>query len=128
MVLSLAVLYLTLRLPQIRSEECQHTTRRIEYPSATLLLLIAIAASLSTSNFINEVFAWPHSATVILYCLTPVFIALFYYSETYVAVTPLLPKTLLRNRNVAYAFVCLIPMKFSFEQVGLPLLRPSHKC
>ncbi|KAL8952553.1 MAG: hypothetical protein Q9222_001543 [Ikaeria aurantiellina] len=52
-----------------------------------------------------------------MFCLTPAFIGLFYYAETHIAITPILPKRFLQNRHVAIALACTLPMKFVFDQL-----------
>ncbi len=120
MVVTFIGLYFTLRLPQAKVKKSKHAARRLEYPSAALLL-VSVAAPLFALNLGGEVLEWSHPVVITLFCLTPAFIGLFHYVETHVANTPILPKRFIHNRNVAIALVCTLPMKFVFDQVGQPL-------
>ncbi|KAJ5611889.1 MFS general substrate transporter [Penicillium herquei] len=42
---------------------------------------------------------------------------LFSYAEKRIATVPMVPSRLIKNRNVAIAFVCTLPMKFVFDQL-----------
>ena len=118
MVVTFLGLYFTLQLPQMRVKKSKHAAKRLEYPSATLLL-VSVAAPLFALNLGGEVFAWTHPVVVTLFCLTPAFIGLFLYVETHIAITPILPKRFIHNRTVAIALACTLPMKFVFDQVRL---------
>lgn len=123
MVITIVVLYFTLRLPQAKDKKSEHAAKRLEYPSATLLL-VSVATPLFALNLGGEIFAWSHPVIIILFCLTPPFIALFYYAETHIAITPIVPKRFIHNRNIAIALACTLPMKYVFDQVN-PFSRTS---
>ena len=118
MFIGLLMLYVTLRLPETKDKNGHNTGSppRIEYASAALLLL-SVATPLSAINLGGEIFPWDHPVVLTLLGITPVFIALFYLVETRVAITPIVPKRFLHNRNIAIALVCTLPMKFVFDQV-----------
>lgn len=118
MAISLLALYLTLRLPQAQAKKSEHDPRKIEYSSAALLLM-SVAVPLFALNLGGEIFPWSHPVVIIMFCLTPVLIALFYYAETRIAVTSIVPKRFIQNRHVAIALACTLPMKFVFDQVSL---------
>lgn len=111
-------LYFTLHLPPAQANKSKHAAERLEYLSAALLL-VSVAVPLFALNLGGEVFAWNHPVVITMFCLTPALIALFYYADTRIAMTPLVPKRFIRNRHIAIAFACTLPMKFVFDQVGL---------
>lgn len=117
MLVTLAMLYFTLRLPHTTEAKLKHAAKRLEYPSA-MLLLISVAAPIFALNLGGEIFAWNHPAVIILLCLTPASTALFYYTETRLALTPIVPKRFIRDRHIAIALACTLPMKFCFDQVN----------
>lgn len=118
MVITSVVLYFSLRLPQVQSTESQHAAKRLEYPSAALLL-VSVGVPLFALNLGGEVFAWSHPVIITMFCLTPVLISLFYYVDTHIALTPIVPRRFIHNRDVAIALACTLPMKFVFDQVCL---------
>jgi hypothetical protein len=119
MVITFAVLYLTLRLPQAQSKRSEHAAKRIEYLSAALFL-VSMAVPLFALNLGGEVFPWSHPVVITMFCLTPALIALFYYTDTRIARTPIVPKRFIQNRYILIALATTLPMKFSFDQVSLP--------
>ena len=117
-------LYLTLRLPKVQAKKSENALR-LEYLSATLLL-VSVAIPLFALNLGGEIFAWTHPLVVIFLCITPGLFALFFCAETYVAVTPIVPKRFILDRNVVVALACTLPMKFVFDQVSLAYQNNSH--
>ncbi|KAK3990767.1 hypothetical protein QBC44DRAFT_368739 [Cladorrhinum sp. PSN332] len=120
MIVTLIAIYCTLRLPQKQSEPSESTAKRLEVVS-TALLLITVAAPLFALNLGGEIFAWSDPVVVILFCMTPALFALFYLADTYHAVTPIVPKRFIQDRNIAIALACALPMKFSFDQLRFSL-------
>ncbi|KAK5120023.1 hypothetical protein LTR85_007099 [Meristemomyces frigidus] len=116
MAITILILYFTLRLPQEKDKRPPHAAGRLEYPSAALLLL-SVATPLFAINLGGEMFPWHHPLVITLLCLTPAFVTLFYYVDTRVAATPIVPKRFLRNKHVAVALACTLPMKFVFDQL-----------
>lgn len=117
-------MYLTLRLPQAKPSESEHAAKKIEYFSAALLLF-AVAVPLFALNLGGEIFAWRHPVVIIMFCLTPILITFFYYADTRIAITPIVPKRFVQNRYVAIVFACTLPMKFAFDQVSSPAPRST---
>ena len=119
MAIGLLMLYITLRLPETKDKSLSHagSPPRIEYASAALLLL-SVATPLCAINLGGEMFPWDHPVVLTLLGITPVLLVLFYLVETRVAITPIVPKRFLTNRNIAIALVCTLPMKFVFDQVS----------
>jgi len=120
MIITLCILYFTLQLPVKQHENLAHGARRLEYPPA-ILLLISITAPLFSLNLGGDALAWNHPIIIILLCLTPALIGLFYYAETHIAVTPIIPKRFIRDRNIAMALACTLPMKLCFDQASVLL-------
>ncbi|KAF7857976.1 hypothetical protein EAF04_009333 [Stromatinia cepivora] len=116
MAITLVVLYFTLHSPQAQPKKSEHATKKIEYLSATLLL-VSVAVPLFALNLGGEIFAWNHPVVITMFCITPVPIALFYYTETCIASTPIVPKRFIQNRHVAIALACTLPIKFVFDQL-----------
>lgn len=129
MAITLFVLYLTLRLSQAQAKKSELAPRKIEYLSAALLLL-AVAVPLFALNLGGEIFPWSHPVVIFMFCLTPVLIALFYYAETRIAITSIVPKRFIQNKHVVIALACTLPMKFVFDQVSLQFdeLAVAHLC
>lgn len=117
MIITLAFMFYALRLPSASAHNPSHQAKRLEIASASTLLL-SVAAPLFSLNLGGEVLPWSHPVVIILFGLTPVFIAMFYYAETRMAMTPVIPKRFITNRNIAVALACTLPMKFCFDQVG----------
>jgi uncharacterized RDD family membrane protein YckC len=103
MAITLVVLYFTIRLPQAKTSESEHAAEQIEYLSAALLLF-AVAVPLFALNLGGEIFAWSHPIVTNMFCLTPILIAFFYYADTRIAITPIVPKRFVQNRYVAIVF------------------------
>ena len=116
MFITIIVLYFTLRLPTAK-DRLQHAAKRIEYPSATLLL-VSVATPLFAINLGGEMFPWNHPVVITLFCLTPVFFALFYYVETRVATTPIVPMRFIHNKYIVAVLACTLPFNFVFDQVS----------
>ncbi|PVH81307.1 hypothetical protein DL98DRAFT_416709, partial [Cadophora sp. DSE1049] len=104
------------RLPQELAKKSKHAAQRIEFLSAALLL-VSVAVPLFALNLGGEVFAWRSPVVISIFCLSPVLAALFYYAETRVATTPIVPKRFIQNRHIAIALACALPMKFAFDQL-----------
>ncbi len=120
MAFTVIVLFTTLRLPESKDQSSPHAAKRIEFPSAALLLL-AVGAPLFAINLGGQVFPWSHPLVIVLLSITPLFVAGFYYVDTRIAITPIVPRRFIFNRNVAIALACTLPMKFVFDQVGTQL-------
>jgi MFS family permease len=118
MLLAVVIMYATLRLPQSTQGAPASKAQRLEWPSAVLLLL-SIAAPLFALNLGGEVFAWNSVAVIVLFCSTPIWLGMFYYTERYVAQTPIVPVRFLNSRPLAVAMLCILPMKFAFDQVRM---------
>ncbi|KAL3489021.1 major facilitator superfamily domain-containing protein [Aspergillus germanicus] len=116
MWITLIVLFLTLRSPTAQAKSSAHAPRKIEYTSSGLLLL-TVAVPLFALNLGGEVIAWSDPVVILLFLSTPVLISLFYYIETHIATSPIVPKRLVQNKNVAIALACTLPMKFAFDQI-----------
>lgn len=118
MFIGVLMLYVTLRLPETKDKNDHHagSSPRIEYPSAALLLL-SVATPLCAINLGGEMFPWDHPVVLTLLGITPLLVVMFYLVETRIAVTPIVPKRFLVNRNIAVALICTLPMKFVFDQV-----------
>ncbi|KAK0252867.1 hypothetical protein LTS09_012024 [Friedmanniomyces endolithicus] len=114
MALTIIVLFTTLRLPESKDQSSPHAAKRIEFPSAALLLL-AVGAPLFAINLGGQVFPWSHPLVIVLLSTTPLFVAGFYYVDTRIAITPIVPRRFIFNRNVAIALACTLPMKFVFD-------------
>ncbi|KAK0344089.1 hypothetical protein LTR59_009843 [Friedmanniomyces endolithicus] len=116
MAFTVIVLFTTLRLPESKDQSSPHAAKRIEFPSAALLLL-AVGAPLFAINLGGQVFPWSHPLVIVLLSITPLFVAGFYYVDTRIAITPIVPRRFIFNRNVAIALACTLPMKFVFDQL-----------
>ncbi|EPE33003.1 MFS general substrate transporter [Glarea lozoyensis ATCC 20868] len=116
MAIALVFVYLTLKLPESRPNTSNRSAKKIEYLSSSLLLL-SVAVPLFALNLGGEVFKWGHPVVITMFCLSPFLVALFYYADTRLASTPIVPKRFVQDRNIAIALACTLPMKFVFDQL-----------
>jgi hypothetical protein len=119
MAIASIALYLTLQLPVTKRPENHGAATKIEYPSA-LLLLLTVAFPLVGINLGEEIFPLTLVNVLLLCSLTVSLTSLLYYVESNVANTPLVPTRFVKNKDIAIALACTLPMKFAFDQVRHP--------
>ena len=107
-------LYLTLRLPTTGSSGGHDATAKIEYPSA-LLLLLTVAVPLIGINLGSEIFPLTFTNSASLFLGTVgLFVSLCNLESR--ANTPIVPSRFVKNKDIAIALACTLPMKFAFDQ------------
>lgn len=115
MALTVVILYFSLRTPASKRTQRPKQVKKVEYPSAALLLA-CVASPLLALNLGGDVVSWSHPAVVGLLCATPILFALFIRIDARAA-NPMMPMRFLRNRRLAIVFACILPMKACFDQV-----------
>ncbi|KAF2810816.1 uncharacterized protein BDZ99DRAFT_385719, partial [Mytilinidion resinicola] len=116
MAVAVVALYLTLRLPGTDKPKSLHAAKRVDFLGA-LLLLLAVATPLFAINLGGDLLPWNHPVEIILLSLTPFFVSLFYYVETRVATSPIIPMRFIRMPAVIAVFACGLPINFAFDQL-----------
>ncbi|OCL03096.1 hypothetical protein AOQ84DRAFT_420439, partial [Glonium stellatum] len=61
--------------------------------------------------------AWNHPAEILLLCLTLCFIALFYYVETRVSISPIIPMRFIQMPPMIAVFAYGLPILFAFDRL-----------
>jgi hypothetical protein len=78
-----------------------------------------VATPLFALNLGGEVIPWNHPVMIILLGVTPILFVAFYYADTKLADTPIVPQRFIRHKYIAIVLGCTLPMKFVFDQVRL---------
>jgi hypothetical protein len=107
-------LYFTLRLPIAKSSGGHDATAKIEYPSA-ILLLLTVATPLVGINLGSEIFPLTFANSASLFSLTLALFVCLCNVESH-ANTPIVPGRFVKNKDIAIALACTLPMKFAFDQ------------
>ncbi|KAH7377959.1 major facilitator superfamily domain-containing protein [Cadophora sp. MPI-SDFR-AT-0126] len=123
MLLSYALVYLTLHPPPPTPKHSAPTIapassnlKNIDF-LGSISLFIAVATPLFAINIGGNILPWPHPLEILLLCLTPLGIALFYYFESRHASFPIIPTRFIRMRSVVAVICCAFPVVFAFNQL-----------
>ena len=127
MLLSYALVYLTLHppLPDVKHQDTflppstisvSLTWTKIDL-LGSISLFIAVATPLFAINIGGNILSWTHPLEILLLCLTPLGIGLFYYVESRHASFPIIPTTFIRMGSVVAVIFCTFPVVFAFNQV-----------
>ena len=130
MLLSYALVYLTLHtpLPDVKHQNTllppspintSLTSTKIDL-LGSISLFIAVATPLFAISIGGNILPWTHPLEILLLCLTPLGIGLFYYVESIHASFPIIPTRFIRMGSVVAVICCAFPVVFAFNQVMRP--------
>ncbi|MCJ1447812.1 MAG: hypothetical protein MMC23_008324 [Stictis urceolatum] len=114
MLITIAGLFFTLQEP-VR-QKYQSTPKRIDYYGAASLFL-AVATPLFAINIGGNILPWSHPAVIVLLCLTPPLVFVFYRVETKAGLMPILPMKFIKMPSALAVFACAFAVVFAFNQL-----------
>jgi hypothetical protein len=119
MLTSLIGLYFTVKLPKSGKGTAQGARKRVDVAGA-ILLLLSVTAPLVALNVGGQILPWSHPTTILLFLITPVFVAMFYRCESRMAITstPIIPLRFFRSPAVMMVFASGLPAWFAWNQVN----------
>ncbi|KAG0047279.1 hypothetical protein BGZ83_007648 [Gryganskiella cystojenkinii] len=101
-VVSTTAMFFILKLPSVKGSYRQKL-KRVDFLGSFTFVVGIICVLLSTNWGGNE-YSWSSVQIVVPYCVGAVFIAIFLYVEAKIAVEPILPFRLFRNRSVCATY------------------------
>jgi hypothetical protein len=117
MLTGLIGLYFTIRLPKVRLSALQVPKKRIDVAGA-LLLLLSVTAPLIALNIGGQILPWSHPGTILLFLVTPVFMAMLYFVENKVTAESksIVPLRFVRSPALMMVFASGLPAWFAWNQ------------
>ena len=116
MLVTIIATYFTLRLPMVGTWNQSSTTKRIDIPGS-ITLFVAVATPLFAINIGGDILPWNHPGEILLLCLSPLALALFYYVESSIAASPIVPMRFIRMPATMAVLACYFPIVCTFNQV-----------
>lgn len=117
MVIGVIALYFTLRMPRPTQPKSDHAIKRFDFLGC-ILILLSVATPILAMNLGGDILPWSHPLEILLILLTPLFLLLFYFEQTRLAPSTIVPIRFVRMPSVVAVFAYGLPINFALDQVS----------